>query len=191
MKKFYYLLASIAMVLVIVVACESSSETEELQALQEMEISAKGDKVSICHYDTELDEHFLIDISVNALDKHMANHEDKYPFSPEGTYYFYYTTNGGTTLYGLSMFDIDPLDGINISGTGQNLNNGSDIFLKGEMTSLTEFEGTYSYLEDFSARNYSFNGTVDECGGIIEISGQFWGPVPSDSPVLIGGPNPF
>ena len=38
MKKFYYLLAGIAVILVTIVACEQASiEVEELQAIQEIE----------------------------------------------------------------------------------------------------------------------------------------------------------
>ena len=79
MKKIYYLLASISMLLVIVVACEQASiEMEELQAIQEIEISAKGDKVDICHWDAEYQVWVPISIATEAVQKHMDNHGDKY-----------------------------------------------------------------------------------------------------------------
>lgn len=76
MKKLYYLLAGISLVLVTVIACEKSSvEIEELQTIKE-ELSAKGDKVIVCHYDKELDEFKHINISTSALEKHLANHDE-------------------------------------------------------------------------------------------------------------------
>ena len=47
MKKFYYSLAGIAMILVTIVACEQASvEIEEIQAIQKKEISAKKSHAS-------------------------------------------------------------------------------------------------------------------------------------------------
>ena len=64
MKKFYYLLTGIAMILVTVVACEQASvEIEELQTIQKEELSSRpAPKVTNCHYDADLDEYFSISI---------------------------------------------------------------------------------------------------------------------------------
>ena len=48
MKKFYYLLAGIAMVLVTIIACEQASiEVDELQAIQEIEILEEIEVIEI------------------------------------------------------------------------------------------------------------------------------------------------
>jgi len=95
MKKFYYLLASIAIVLVTMIACEKASiELDETQATQDEVLLAKADKATICHYDDGLDEYgsfendpqwVTIDISVNALEAHRK-HGDKYDWDGDGYY---------------------------------------------------------------------------------------------------------
>jgi hypothetical protein len=42
---------------------------------------AKGPKVDICHWDADAQIFFVINISVNAVDKHIENHGDVYPGS--------------------------------------------------------------------------------------------------------------
>jgi len=85
MKKCYYLLASIAIILVTVTACQSSSEEfDDLETMQQSqssessELSAKSAKVDVCHWDADAGEFFIINISSNAYDKHIA-HGDKSP----------------------------------------------------------------------------------------------------------------
>lgn len=75
-------------------ACEQASiEVEELQAVQDEEIvlakgatSAKGDKVTICHYDTDLGESYQISISVNGLNGHDGHERDMLPEYIDGAY---------------------------------------------------------------------------------------------------------
>lgn len=104
MRTLNLLLTGITMMLVTVIACEKGSiEAEELQLLQQEELLAKSDKVTICHYDdgyvdvfdefgiktgTEYDhepEWVTINISVNALEKHRK-HGDKYDWDEDGYY---------------------------------------------------------------------------------------------------------
>jgi len=117
MKKFYYLLASIAIVLITIIACEEASiEVDEIQAVQDEVLLAKGakaDKVTICHWDDgfidiiedgvktgeEWDHEpqwVWISISMNAMDKHMANHsngDDVFDHLPK-TYYLDFDGDG-------------------------------------------------------------------------------------------------
>ena len=79
MKKFYYLLASIAIVFVTIIACEEASiEMEEIKAVQDEGLLAKTDKIDVCHYDTEYDTWHLINVSIKSLDMHVAKHGDVY-----------------------------------------------------------------------------------------------------------------
>jgi len=93
MRKLYYVLTGIAMILVTIVACEQASvEIEELQAIEKVELSARPDKqakVTICHYDVDLGESYQISISVNGLSGHYGDentprHEgDEFPVLDE------------------------------------------------------------------------------------------------------------
>jgi hypothetical protein len=101
MRNFYYLLTSIAIVLVTFIACEKSSiGVDELQTLQKEEVllakGAKADKVDICHWDADSGEYFIINIADAAYDKHIA-HGDHAP----ATYYKDADGDG----YGSVMFD--------------------------------------------------------------------------------------
>jgi len=79
MKKFKFLLASIAMVLVMIIACEEPAIVmEEAQKAQEEELLARNNpkgKVIICHYDNILMEYYQLSINENALDSHLDNHK--------------------------------------------------------------------------------------------------------------------
>ena len=81
MKKLYYLLAGIGVILVTVIACESSSvEMEDLQTMQKEELSAKGanaqTKVDICHWTGK--KWVSISVANASVEAHM-NHGDKAP----------------------------------------------------------------------------------------------------------------
>lgn len=90
MKKFIYLLTGITIILVTMIACEESSlEAEELQSVQDeliLEKGAKTPKVTICHYDADLDESYQISISVNGLNGHDGHEMDNIPQLIEGEY---------------------------------------------------------------------------------------------------------
>ena len=81
MKKFYYLLASFAIVLVTMIACETDSiGIEETQAVQDEEVllAREMTKSDICHWDADAGVFFIINIADAAYDKHIA-HGDKEP----------------------------------------------------------------------------------------------------------------
>ncbi len=77
MKKFYYLLASMAFVLVVIMACEKSAiGVDEIQTVKDDVLLSKGEapvKVTICHYDADLDESYQITISENGLNGHQGD----------------------------------------------------------------------------------------------------------------------
>lgn len=80
MKKFYYLLASMAFILLVIMACEKSAigVDETLTVKEDVLLSkgAKADKVDICHYDADLDEYYHLNISQNGWDSgHYMQHE--------------------------------------------------------------------------------------------------------------------
>ena len=79
MKKFYYLLASMAFVLILIASCEKAGiESDELNALQDevlLSKSEKADKVDVCHYDVDLGVYMVISISQNGWDNGHSNHE--------------------------------------------------------------------------------------------------------------------
>jgi len=79
MKKFYYLLASMAFVLILIASCEKAGiESDELNALQDevlLEKGAKADKVDICHWDNYLGEYYHLNISKNGWDNGHINHD--------------------------------------------------------------------------------------------------------------------
>jgi len=121
MKKFYYLLASIAIVLVTIISCEKAGiESDELNALQDEEVllSRPAPKVDVCHYDdgyidvydeygiktgeTEWDhdpQWVTINISENALEAHLKHsdgeHTDYQMIDNDGD--GYYTIAGSCT----------------------------------------------------------------------------------------------
>jgi hypothetical protein len=167
MKKFYYLLASIATILVIVVACEKSSiEVEELQALQDIELSAKGDKVDICHWDAELGVWVAISIAPEAVDKHMLNHGDKFPYSPEGDYSI--LRDNGAVL----NITIDAAG--NITGSGYTSNGPGDP---------QTYTGTATVYQDHTALlvvpqspqggTHYIDAIVSECDGITGFTNDY------------------
>jgi len=81
MKKFYYLLASMAFVLILIASCEKAGiESDELNALQDevlLQKNLKADKakVGVCHYDADLDTYVLISIRQNGYYNGHKNHE--------------------------------------------------------------------------------------------------------------------
>lgn len=89
MKKFYYLLAGMFIILVTIIACEEASiEVEELETLQKEDVLLeKGDekapKVTICHYDNDLEEYYSITISANGLSGHDGHEIDELPETDE------------------------------------------------------------------------------------------------------------
>jgi len=85
MKKFYYLVASMAFVLVVIMSCEKSAiGVDELQTTKQEVLFAKGDKsqvkVDILHWDGE--KFILISVAGASVESHMA-HGDKYPCEPD------------------------------------------------------------------------------------------------------------
>lgn len=90
MKKFYYLVAGIGVMLVTIIACEKSAiGVDEFQTLQKeevlsakVEVSGRAEKSDICHWDANSGEYFIINIADAAYDKHIA-HGDHAP----ATYY--------------------------------------------------------------------------------------------------------
>lgn len=157
-------------------------------------IDSDGDGYSVeegdCNDDDATVNPGAEEICGDGIDNNCNGEVDENSYSPEGTSYFYWTPDNGVTIYGLSMFTNSNFDGTSFSGTGQNLNNGRNISLEGTMTSQTEFTGIYTYDDGLNGE-FNFNGTVSECNGIDSITGDFYGPVLSDSPILIAGPNPF
>ncbi len=83
MKKFYYLLASMAFVLVVITACEKSAiGVDEIQTVKDDVLLSKGEKdpkVTICHYDADLGESYQITISANGLNGHDGHLDDNIP----------------------------------------------------------------------------------------------------------------
>jgi len=77
MRKIYYLLAGIVMLLVTIIACEKASvDVDELQSLQQEEILSKGgkaEKVAVCHYDADTDTWETLSINGNALQAHLIH----------------------------------------------------------------------------------------------------------------------
>lgn len=90
MKKFYFLLTGIAMVLVTVIACEKSAiGVDEIQTVKDDVLLSKGEKapkVTICHYDADLNESYQITISVNGLNGHDGHEMDNIPELVDGEY---------------------------------------------------------------------------------------------------------
>tara|TARA_R110001583_G_C5550677_1_gene400303 strand:- start:163 stop:690 length:528 start_codon:yes stop_codon:yes gene_type:complete len=161
MKKFYYLFAGIAVILVTIIACEKSAiSVDELQTIQQEELSVKGDKaqakVDICHWTGK--KWVSISVAEASLDAHWA-HGDKYAFSPVGSYSFLYS--------GLYSHDyvIDFFDGVNFSGTGGYPSGGPYTYT--EVFSGTVVDGILTGSTDYNESSYSLDitGTVDECGG--------------------------
>ncbi len=83
MKKFYYLLASMAFLLVVIMACEKSAiGVDEIQTVKDDVLLSKGEKpvkVTICHYDADLEESYQITISENGLNGHEGHEFDEIP----------------------------------------------------------------------------------------------------------------
>ena len=78
MKKFIYLLASCVLVSAFVITCEDSSLQQQEESDVLLTSRAKPDtKVDVCHYDKELGEYQHINISKNAVEKHLENHSDE------------------------------------------------------------------------------------------------------------------
>lgn len=187
MKKFYYLLAGITMMLVTIIACEKASiEIEELQAVQNEELllskgdqvtSAKGEKekVNICHWDAENEMYVSISIAPEAVVKHLANHmtdygtqveKDKYPFSTEG-YYIIHRDNGAVL-----NIRIHP-DGT-ITGSGYTSNGPIDP--QTYLGTVTVFEDHTILLvvsQSPQGGTHKIKGIVSECDGIIEFTNDY------------------
>ncbi len=80
MKKFYYLVASMAFVLVVIMACEKSAiGVDEIQTLSKEEVllSKVLPKIDVCHWD-EYEGWKIISISENAWDAHMKHSDGEY-----------------------------------------------------------------------------------------------------------------
>jgi hypothetical protein len=114
------------------------------------------------------------------------NDEFIFPYSPIGEIYFYYKAGG--LLKGLHYMNISSWDGMNFSGTGENLNEDGGVFyeaitavVSGTVDPEThEFLGTLYYPDnDPTSRTYKFYGYINECGGIVldDVNGDFYGPV--------------
>ena len=69
MKKFYYLLTGMAIILVSIFSCENMPlELDEEESLLKR---GKAEKVDVCHYDKETDTWETLSISGNALQAHL------------------------------------------------------------------------------------------------------------------------
>lgn len=181
MKKFYYLAVGIVTLLVTIMACQTSEiELDEIQTLLKEEVLlskgapdllSKGapDKVTICHYDADLDEYFPISISTSASDKHMMKHGDKFLFSPEGTYTFKYA---GTYSHD---YIIDSFDGFNFTGYGgYPAGNATYVYPYNQILSGTVIDGELLGKTTYeNGSSWIFKGVVDECGGIISLEGNW------------------
>lgn len=195
MKKFYYLLASIAIVLVTITACQNDSiEVEEMQAIQDEEVLlAKGNdkvKVDICHWDSENEMYVSISVAPEAVDKHMANHmtdygthveKDKLTFSPEGIWTIH-KLNTGNNVHGDYILDIDTFDGTTYSGTGERDVTGNpkgdtlyvNIFITVDdsgamMIHMEQWFNMDKLPEDSPQNSFDFFGTTGMCDGITEV----------------------
>lgn len=185
MKKLYYLLAGLAIVIVTIAACEKSSiESDELQTSQDVEIRLKTDKVRLCHSDAT-GGYITNPISQKAAQAHL-NHGDRYVYSPKEEWAIIKTnTSNGVVRY----FDVnvDSFDGTNFSGTGtyywntapqwdppnliptslrvwgtvDNTNGDMDISLEWDYSNVT---GNPS-----SKITFNFGGTSCMCSGINEV----------------------
>jgi len=174
MRKLYYVLTGIAMILVTIVACEQASiEMEELQAIEKVEISAKPTaKVTICHYDADLDNYHSITISANAEEAHLA-HGDKYPTenpSPVGSFV---ALSSGKYTWDMSITTFNP-DTFEFTGTGKHPA-GADVY-KFEV----EFNGTIDngnhlngLLFHGSAPYHVMEGTINSCGAVEVLEGKW------------------
>ena len=127
MKKLFYLLTGVAIVIFTMTACEKPSiESEELQTLTETEASNSKyvnskekdkdkTKVALCHSD-ETGAYIATGLSPSAIQAHLA-HGDKYIYSPREEWAIIKTnTANGVVQY----FDVnvDSFDGTNFSGSG-------------------------------------------------------------------------
>ena len=190
MKKLYYLLAGIAIVIVTITACEKSSiESDEFQTLQEQEVSniqlasKPKTKVRLCHAD-ETGAYIATGLSPKAVQAHLA-HGDKYVYSPKEEWAIIKTNvdNGAVTYFDVN---VDSFDGTNFSGSGtyyantappwdppnlvptgltiwgtvDNTNGDMDIFLRWDLTNIVGFPRSITF---------NFGGTSCMCSGINEI----------------------
>ena len=75
MKKLIYFLTGIALLLFISACQESEIVLDEMQIAPDELLSDKAakEKVTICHYDKDLDESYQLTISVNGLSGHMGD----------------------------------------------------------------------------------------------------------------------
>jgi len=182
MKKLKFLLASMVIILVTIIGCEKSSiEIEEMQAVQDEVLlkknEAKAPKVTICHYDADLDKYHSITISTNAEEAHMA-HGDKFSFSPQGEYVFEKVKENGKVAY----YDvvIEPLDeNGDFTGSGYRAEPNDKTYSvtilgnvneTGNMTlNIAQSKLTPEYIEFHNC--WILKGTVSNCSGInfIEI----------------------
>lgn len=214
MKNFYYLAAGIVTILVTIMACEKSAiGVDEIQTLSKEEVllSKGDDKVTICHWDAEEGLWYQITIAQEAVDKHFANHGDKFPstyyedldgdgfgnpnvsvvdceapdgyvadyadcddtkrpYSPEGDYVFKYSNTYSHD------YTIDFFDGVNFTGYGgYPAGNVTYDFPYNQILSGTVTEdGVLSGMTTYeNGGQWSFTGTVDECGGIISLDGDW------------------
>ncbi len=203
MKKFYYLLASMAFVLVVIMACEKSAiGVDEIQTVKDDVLLSKGEKVTICHWNESDMVWENITISTSALDKHMENHSDHYPFTDGGNIYpISYTTgvyfqdpdegNGGKHFMKIT-FDYSDVGVGEFAGVGHYFGGTykSQSTLPNDLPSKVSgtivgnhFTGTYKYDEPNDTwGEWGFCGVLDDCGNIIEIThnhdcGIFEGPL--------------
>lgn len=150
----------------IVVALFAACQSPEQEPMDDLMLK-KAVKVDLCHLD-EYGNYISISVSENALEAHLA-HGDKYAFSPEGTYVFQYK---GTYNHD---YVIDYFDGVNFKGYGgypagdETYNYPYNQVLEGTVVDGI-ISGTTTYE---NGNTWSFTGTVDECGGIISLDGDW------------------
>lgn len=176
MKKFYYLVASMAFVLVVIMACEKSTiGVDEFQTLSKEEVSLSkeevllsksDDKVTICHWDAEEGMWYQITIAQEAVDKHFANHGDKFPYSSKGVYTIY-RDNG-------AVLNITILADGTISGSGYTSNGASDPqTYTGTATVDVDHTVLLVILQQPQGGTHRIEGIVSECGGITELTNDY------------------
>jgi hypothetical protein len=174
MKKLHYLLASIAVLLVTITACENPSvDAEELQTIQKEELSSKPnkaqEKMDICHWTGK--KWVSISVAESSLDAHWA-HGDKYAYSPEGTYTIYRdnAADGGHPTP--AILNITVLSDGTITGEGVTAANLA-VYYEGTVTVYPD-HSILMIIPQYDKNNDNYRGThyiggfVSECGGIIE-----------------------
>lgn len=178
MKNIYYLLAIMAIVLVTIIACEKLPlEVDELQSVQEEELSRKTPKVRLCHWDPTSGGYITRAISQKAAQAHIK-HGDKYLYSPKEEWAIIKTTSRNSSVR-LWDVNVDTFDGTNFSGQGTYQLEGppgifTTTFLRvwgtvdnssGDM----DIELIWSSTHGGGGAYFNFGGTSCMCSGIYEV----------------------